>query len=147
MGVFNETICLILKIQSATILCDFLGYFECHQIHKGVAMALSTRQALKFCCPEQQKTNCMLLCRFWISDIWRVTYLSAWCAVGQLRLEGNINWMVRCIIRRMTSSNGNFFCITGPLCGKFTSQWWIPCTKASDAELWCFLWSARTAPE
>ena len=20
---------------------------------------------------------------------------------------------------------------------------WIPCTKASDAELWCFLWSAR----
>ena len=31
---------------------------------------------------------------------------------------------------------------TGPLCGEFTSHRWIPLTKASDAELWCFLWSA-----
>ena len=29
-----------------------------------------------------------------------------------------------------------------PLCGEFTSHWWIPLTKASDAELWCFLWFA-----
>ena len=35
-----------------------------------------------------------------------------------------------------------FFRVTGPLCGEFTGQRWIPCTKASDAELWCFLWSA-----
>ena len=41
----------------------------------------------------------------------------------------------------MTSSNGNIFCITGPLCGEITGHRWIPCTKASDAELWCFLWS------
>ena len=26
--------------------------------------------------------------------------------------------------------------------GEFTGPWWIPCTKAGDAELWCFLWSA-----
>ena len=26
-----------------------------------------------------------------------------------------------------------------PLCGEFTGNWWIPLTKASDAELWCFL--------
>ena len=32
----------------------------------------------------------------------------------------------------MTSSNGNIFRVTGPLCG----------TNASDAELWYFLWSA-----
>ena len=38
----------------------------------------------------------------------------------------------------MTSSNGNIFRVTGPLCGEFTSHWWIPLTKASDAELWCF---------
>ena len=31
---------------------------------------------------------------------------------------------------------------TGPLCGEFTGPRWIPLTKASDAELWCFLWSA-----
>ena len=28
-----------------------------------------------------------------------------------------------------------------PLCGEFIGHWWIPLTKASDAELWCFLWS------
>ena len=39
------------------------------------------------------------------------------------------------------SSNGNIFRATGPLCGEFTGHRWIPCTKTSDAELWCFLWS------
>ena len=42
----------------------------------------------------------------------------------------------------MTSSNGNLFRVTGPLCGVFTGHRWIPSTKASDAEFWCFLWSA-----
>ena len=32
------------------------------------------------------------------------------------------------------------FRITGPLCWKFTGHRWIPFTKASDAELWGFLW-------
>ena len=40
------------------------------------------------------------------------------------------------------SSNGNIFRVTGPLCGEFTGHRWIPLTKASDAELWYFLWSA-----
>ena len=39
----------------------------------------------------------------------------------------------------MTSSNGNIFRVTGPLCGEFTGHRGIPRTKASDAELWCFL--------
>ena len=39
----------------------------------------------------------------------------------------------------MTSSNGNIFRVTGHLSEEFTSLRWIPCTKASDAELWCFL--------
>ena len=42
----------------------------------------------------------------------------------------------------MTSSNGNIFRVTGHLCGEFTGHRWIPLTKASDAGLWCFLWSA-----
>ena len=42
----------------------------------------------------------------------------------------------------MTSSNGNNFRVTGHLCGEFTGPRWIHRTKASDAELWCFLWSA-----
>ena len=40
-------------------------------------------------------------------------------------------------------SNGNIFRVTGYLCGEFTDHRWIPRTKASDAELWCFLWSAH----
>ena len=39
----------------------------------------------------------------------------------------------------MTSSNGKIFPVTGHLCGEFTSHRWIPHTKASDAEFWCFL--------
>ena len=47
-----------------------------------------------------------------------------------------------CMIFMMTSSNGNIFRATGHLCGEFTGHRWIPRTKASDAELWCLLWSA-----
>ena len=46
------------------------------------------------------------------------------------------------LVNMMTSSNGNIFRVTGYLCGGFTGPRWIPRTKASDAELWCFLWSA-----
>ena len=38
----------------------------------------------------------------------------------------------------MTSSNWNIFRVTGHLCEEFTSDQWIPHTKARDAELWCF---------
>ena len=46
----------------------------------------------------------------------------------------------------MTSSNGNIFRVTGHLCGVFTDHRWIPRKKVSDAELWCFLWSAPLRP-
>ena len=39
---------------------------------------------------------------------------------------------------KMTSSNGNIFRVTGPLCGEFTDHRWIPPTKASGAELLMF---------
>ena len=44
--------------------------------------------------------------------------------------------------KMMTLSNGSIFRVTGPLRGEFTGHRWIPRTKASDAELWLFLWSA-----
>ena len=34
------------------------------------------------------------------------------------------------------------FRVTGNLCGEFPGPRWIPHTKASHVELWCFLWSA-----
>ena len=40
-----------------------------------------------------------------------------------------------------TLSIGSIFRVTGPLCGEFTGHRWIPRTKVSEAELWCFLWS------
>ena len=46
-------------------------------------------------------------------------------------------------LHMMTSSKGNSFRVTGPLCPEFTGHRWIPRTKASDAELWCFLWCAH----
>ena len=42
----------------------------------------------------------------------------------------------------MTSSNRNNFRVIGHFRGEFIGRRWIPHTKASDAELWCFLWSA-----
>ena len=46
-------------------------------------------------------------------------------------------------IREVTAwwrhKNGNTIRVTGPLCWEFTSHRWIPLTKASGAELWCFL--------
>ena len=38
----------------------------------------------------------------------------------------------------ITLSNGNIFRVTSPLCGEISGPRWIPCKKASDAELWCF---------
>ena len=39
------------------------------------------------------------------------------------------------------------FRVTGPLGREFFGHRWIPLTKASDAELWCFLWSARLSKQ
>ena len=41
----------------------------------------------------------------------------------------------------MTSSNGNIFRVTGPLWEETTGHQWISLTKASNMEVWCFLWS------
>ena len=45
-------------------------------------------------------------------------------------------------LNMVTLSNGNIFRVAGPVCEEFTGHRWIPLTNASDAELWCFLWSA-----
>ena len=42
----------------------------------------------------------------------------------------------------VTQSNANIFRVTGPLWGESTDHRWICLAKASDAKLWCFLWSA-----
>ena len=42
----------------------------------------------------------------------------------------------------MTTPTANIIRVTGSLCGEFTVHGWIPLTKASDAERWCFRWYA-----
>ena len=42
----------------------------------------------------------------------------------------------------MTSLNENIFRVTGPLWRESTVHRWISFTKANDAKLWYFLWSA-----
>ena len=66
------------------------------------------------------------VCRDWLS------------AVNCVSLPTRKEWVPYFM---MTSWNGNIFRVTGHLCGEFTGHRWIPRTKASDAELWCFLWS------
>ena len=44
-------------------------------------------------------------------------------------------WRGALMFSMKTSSNGNIFRVTGPLCGEPTGRRWIPRTKASDAEL------------
>ena len=65
-----------------------------------------------------------------------VSTCNLWYAVTVIRCD-----LCRWSGHLMTSSNGNIFRVTGPLCGEFAGHRWIPRTKASDAELWCFLWS------
>ena len=68
------------------------------------------------------------------------------CAGDVITMRQEVNCIYAGIVVRrlfhllrymMTSSNGNIFRVTGPLCGEF------PLTKASDAELWCFLFNLR----
>ena len=81
-----------------------------------------------------------------------ISIIEIWCL--NFVMSSNIClWFVLCYILQsytctcqtvetnhhmMTSSNGNTFCVTGPLCGESTGHRWIPHAKVSGAELWCF---------
>ena len=60
---------------------------------------------------------------------------------SRIALFTSCSWWFILNVDMSTSSNGTSFRITGHLCGEFTGHRWIPRTKASDAALWCFLWS------
>ena len=66
----------------------------------------------------------------------KLTYLRLQCNIYIAR---NTYVALKLSYHMMTSSNGNIFRVTGPLCGEFTGHRRISRTKASDAELWCFL--------
>ena len=58
-----------------------------------------------------------------------------------------VAWQIVLEFSMMTSQKGNIFRVTSSLSGDHTGHRWIPLTKASGAELWCFLWSEQTAEQ
>ena len=57
----------------------------------------------------------------------------------------NVSYIARMIhfpITMMTSSR-NIFRVTGPLWGESIGRQWIPLTKTSHVDLWCFLWLCK----
>ena len=63
--------------------------------------------------------------------------------ISWLNILSRLRWQYAMYMHSMPSSNGNIFHVTGPLWKASTGYRWFPLTKASDAELWIFLWSAH----
>ena len=86
------------------------------------------------------KITALPLIQKWIPDIKLTINIFQWSASGSGRSPSpNVAWNISQSYM-MASLNGNIFHVIGHLCGEFTSPRWIPRTKASDAEFWCFLW-------
>ena len=74
---------------------------------------------------------------FWIDiQYWMYCSLAAiaTCKTPHMIYINIITWIHKGFVMK-TSSNRNISRVTGHLCGDFTGLRWIPCTKASDAEL------------
>ena len=80
-----------------------------------------------------------------------------WCYCNVESIDPKREWLAKCFIVYwysvtnllsdlytdvMVSWNESIFPVTGLLCEEITGYRWIPPTKASDAELWCYFWSA-----
>ena len=85
-------------------------------------------------CPSQMNTNLMI----------RVTKLTRplICCCQSSHLRSFVRDNHAGSVYMMTSSNRNIFRVTGLMWGESIGHLWIPLTKASDVDLWCFLWSA-----
>ena len=95
-------------------------------------------QNLKKCCPDLPlkslsgltvKSTVMVWCYItsgaeWIFRRWKKSTISRNSNMFVIHGPIQITWW-----RMMTSSNGNIFRVTGPLCGEFTGLRWIPRTE------------------
>ena len=82
--------------------------------------------------------------RLWLMNWWNLLWWTIDIGIVSNKIKLRLNrWNSGRILvtHTMTSSNGNTFRVTGHLRGEFTDLRWIPRTKASDAELWCFFLS------
>ena len=58
-----------------------------------------------------------------------------WCQTAM-----RTDWLLWITVDEDVIKWKTFSSVTGPLCGEFTGDRWIPHTKASEANLWCFPW-------
>ena len=116
------------------VLYDVLGYINKYPLNMPVWLltrVLASKDRLKYHYVKEKYTSPPTHS----NDIW------AFRDLDNNILEKLHMIYAKCtLLNMMTSSNGNIFRVTGHLCGKFTGPRWISRTKASDAELWCFLW-------
>ena len=126
--------CHFYSMFSSTSVFSWLHYRQLHS---------TTRSFLPFQAPKRMGiSETGIFCRYYTELVTEVIIFD--------RYDG-INVLVDCLFEQcswgmpttsmMTSSNGNIYRVTGHLCGEFTGHRRTPCTKASDAELWSFLWS------
>ena len=112
------------SIQVWLIMCHLPGYFMCFLLSNQMYLLLNIMINLY--------NNSVI--RYAISGIklWLIP-----CLFSEIVTAENFVYN-----KTMTSSDGSIFGVTGPFWGESTSHRWMPLTKVSDAELWCFLWSA-----
>ena len=102
--------------------------------------------------------TCCLLCL--VNGIYSVNSTQVYGSSHHCRVQWHMTCCLMCLVNDIYRTNSTWVCdstrhcpwlrhqmetifrVTGPLCGEFTGHRWIPLTKASDAKLWCFLWSS-----
>ena len=119
---------------------QYKGIYRCCLVSRRI---LSTRQDLKWEFPQIE----------WLHFHWNGHQFQHVTAnahrMAQPKWRNNMN-LIKAIMTttRMMIMDDNdvikwkHFRVTGHLCREFTSHRWITRTKANNAELWCFLWSA-----
>ena len=132
-----------------TMFCDgnayhFIGPLWAEILHKGPVMCIFD---ISVVLRPSKRLNEQPHCQW---------FETPWCSCDAIAMSVTLSLVVKQswllivwsqplvgpLITVMTSSNGNIFRVTGHLCWEFTGHRWIPRTKASAAELWCFLWPA-----
>ena len=115
-----------IRLRCQTFLRQTSVHYWWEQNTIPVVFQLNTSLNYKY--PIKRVYSFIWLCYVWVISVFKVRW-------GFMRSPQTF-----CIM--MTSPKWNIFRVTGLLCGEFTGYRWIPRTKASDLELWCFLWSA-----
>ena len=81
---------------------------------------------------------------WWWWSWMKIGWLVGWLVGGMVgwlvdrSIDRSIDWLIDCDNKLSWWRHQTF----PPLWGEFNGHRWIPLTKASGAEIWCFLWSA-----